>query len=82
MRTYEIPACGGCALVEWKDDLKLDFDMDEEILVFRDKEDLKEKADFALANSKRRKKVQQQGRARVLSEHTYVHRVTAILNRL
>jgi spore maturation protein CgeB len=81
MRSYEIPACGGSALIEWKDDLARDFVSGEEITTFRDPEELAEAAARLLADPSAARKVADAGRARVLAEHTYAHRVGHILAR-
>lgn len=79
MRSYEIPACGGAALVEWKEDLCRDFADGEEVTTFRDPEGLAEAAARLLADPSAARKVADSGRARVLAQHTYAHRVAHIL---
>jgi spore maturation protein CgeB len=79
MRTYEIAACEGCPVVEWKDDLTRDFTPGEDLVTFRDAADLTDTVESLLADRPRARKVAEAARARVLAEHTYVHRVRHIL---
>ncbi|MDS4040569.1 MAG: glycosyltransferase [Candidatus Competibacter sp.] len=81
-RSFEPLACGAVVLNDDLVDLPRCFEPDREILVYRDREELN-----ALVARLRREpgfgtRVAEAGRRRVLAEHTYAHRIRAILNDL
>ncbi len=81
-RSFEPPACGAVVLNDNLVDLPRCFEPGREILVYRNADELN-----ALIARMRREpefasRVAAAGRRRVLAEHTYVHRITAILNDL
>jgi spore maturation protein CgeB len=78
-RPFEIAACGGFCLSEPKKDLGSYFHLGEELVVFEDVEDLKLKLTHYLRHDDERREIAARGRARVLREHTYEHRVREML---
>lgn len=78
-RTFEIAACGGFQLVDERSELHECFRAGEEMVTFENLEDLKNKIDFYLENESERKTLAAKARARVLSEHTFEHRLTEML---
>ncbi|MDG4552986.1 MAG: glycosyltransferase [Candidatus Competibacter sp.] len=81
-RSFEPPACGAVVLNDDLVDLPRCFEPGREILVYRNADELN-----ALIARLRREpefadRVAAAGRRRVLAEHTYAHRITAILNDL
>ena len=81
-RSFEPLACGAVVLNDDLVDLPCSFEPGREILVYRDREELN-----ALVARLRREpgfgtRVAEAGRRRVLAEHTYAHRIRAILNDL
>lgn len=74
-RTFDIPACGAFEIVDYKKNLDMHFKMDEEIVAFRDMRELRSMIDFYLKNEGLRRKIADNGRKRVMDEHTWVHRV-------
>ncbi|QQS55278.1 MAG: glycosyltransferase [Candidatus Competibacteraceae bacterium] len=81
-RSFEPPACGAVVLNDDLVDLPRCFEPGREILVYRNADELNAliarlRREPAFAN-----RVAAAGRRRVLAEHTYVHRITTILNDL
>lgn len=78
-RTFEIMACGGFQLADRRPALEGLFEADKEIIVFDDLNDLRGKAAYYLDNPEERKRIAEQGRQRVLRDHTYEKRMEEML---
>lgn len=78
-RTFEAPACGAFSLVDQRAELKNLFVPDSEVAVFDGAKDLQDKTQYYLAHDDERAAIARRGRERVLDEHTYVHRMQALL---
>ncbi|MFQ5672110.1 MAG: glycosyltransferase [Nitrospinales bacterium] len=78
-RTFEIAACGAFQLVDERSELHECFRAGEEIVTFKNLEDLKNKIGFFLENPNERKTIAARARKRVLSEHTFEHRLKEML---
>ena len=79
-RVYEALACGAFLVVDAQDDVLRLFKDREEVVVFRDMEELREILKYYLENPEERKKIAHRGREKVLREHTYLHRVQTMLD--
>lgn len=79
-RTFEVPACGGFQLVDQVLGLGDLFEPDKEIVVFESEQDLLDKAAYYAQNKKQRQEIAKAGRSRVLTEHTYTHRMKKLLD--
>ena len=78
-RTFEIASCGAFQLVDERNPLPQYFNPDLEMVTFRDLDDLKQKITFYLNRPDLRKEFGARARERVLSEHTYQHRMQTML---
>ena len=74
-RTFDIPACGAFEMVDYKKNVERHFEVDKEIVTFRNINELKSKIDFYLKHDDLRKAISARGKQRVLNEHTWVHRM-------
>jgi spore maturation protein CgeB len=81
-RTFEIAACGGFQIVDWRSELEGLFDVPQELAVVRRAEDIPQQVKFYLEHEDVRQAMAERARQRVLSEHTYVHRLASALNLL
>lgn len=81
-RTFDIPACGAFEIVDYKKKIETHFKIDEEIVTFKNINDLKSKVDFYLKNNELRKAISVRSRQKVLNEHTWVHRIQEVLKHL
>ena len=78
-RTFEIAACKGFQLVDYRSDLINLFHIDNEIIVFRSLDELKDQIDFYLNKPDLRNTISQLSYQRVLKEHTIEHRMEEML---
>jgi spore maturation protein CgeB len=81
-RVFDVPACGAFLLTDLQPSLEALFDVGEEVIAYRDIDEIDDLARFYLRNDSAREAVAAKGRNRVLREHTYRHRVEAIVRRL
>lgn len=77
-RTFELAACGAFQLVDRRGLLPELFD-EGELALFSDMEELLQAIEHFRAHPGERAAVAQRGRARVLAEHTYAHRMRTLL---
>ena len=81
-RTFDILACGASELVDYKKNLEVHFKLGEEIVSFKNNKALFESINYYLDNINSLRNVSDKGRQRVLNEHTWVHRVSRVINTL
>lgn len=74
-RVFDVSACGGFLLSDFRIDLGRLFELDKEIVFYKDLEDLREKILYFLSNQKERERIAERAMKRVLMEHTYLHRM-------
>ncbi|MDR1043614.1 MAG: glycosyltransferase [Candidatus Adiutrix sp.] len=79
-RTFELAAAGALQLVDERPLLAPLFSEGRELAVFRDYRELPDMIDHYLNNPEAGREMGQAARARVLKEHSYRHRLAAILN--
>lgn len=79
-RTFDILACGASELVDYKKNLDIHFEVGKEIAAFKDEKDLLRHIEYYLQNGSLLKDISIRGRQRVLSEHTWDHRVGRIID--
>lgn len=79
-RAFEIAACGGFQLVDYRSELPELFEAGKEIVCFKDIDDLKRKIRYYLNNPDEREEIALSGKERVLREHTYEHRMKRMLD--
>jgi spore maturation protein CgeB len=77
-RTFEVPGCGGFELTEHVPHLERYFEVDEEIAVYQRDDELVDRVGYWLEHEDERAKVAEAGYRRVLADHTYDHRFSAI----
>jgi spore maturation protein CgeB len=77
-RTFELAACGAFQLVDRRLLLPELF-AEDELALFSTMSELKGAVEFYRAHPEKRAEVAAKGRARVLAEHTYVHRMRTLL---
>ena len=81
-RTFDIPAWGAFQMVDYKKNVANHFEIDKEIVTFKDINELKNKIDFYLKNDELRKTISARGKQKVSSEHTWVHRAQDVITAL
>jgi spore maturation protein CgeB len=75
LRDFEAPMSGAFYLVEYMEELEEFFIPGEEIGVYRDREDLVEKARYYLAHDAEREAIRRAGHARAMKEHSWQARL-------
>jgi spore maturation protein CgeB len=79
-RVFDVPAAGGFLLTDYKAQLPELLDVGKAIICYRHPDEIPELASFYLRSSRARAEVISRGRARILQEHTYVHRLRAMVD--
>jgi spore maturation protein CgeB len=77
-RVFEVPATGAFLLTDYKEALFEIFDP-KEVVTYRTLEEARDKLTHYLGYPETRRQVASRTRERILSQHTYVHRVQTIL---
>ena len=77
-RNFEIPGCGGFLLTGDADNLSDYYKDGEEIVIFKNDQDMIEKIKYYLAHEDKRKKIANAGHKRTLKDHTYEERFREI----
>jgi len=77
-RVFDVPACGAFVLTDAREQLPELFEIGKEVAVYKSPDEVGDLIRHYLAHESERKAVAQAGRARVLAEHTYVHRLRAM----
>lgn len=81
-KTYEAAGAGAAVLADHKPALAEHFVLGEELDTYRTVEELRDKVRFYLSHEDARRRLGERGRARVLAEHTYAHRMAQVLRAL
>lgn len=81
-RNFEIPGAGGFLLTQNADNLSDYFKIGEEIAVFEDADDLKDKIFYYLNNEESREKVRISGYNRAVNDHSYEKRFREIFKKI
>ncbi len=80
LRTFDILATGAFELVDYKPQLDSLFKVGEELIYYKDLADLKKLIRFYLNNPEERKRIANNGRAKLLSAHTWKHRISEAIS--
>ena len=78
-RVFDAPAAGGFVLTDFREQLAELFNVGEEVACFGEPGEIPDLVRFYLQHAEVREKMTVKARSRVLAEHTYRHRVAAIL---
>ena len=81
-RVFELAAIGTVQLCDAKADLVRNFEVGNEVVSFRDVRELRARVEELLADPARRASLSGRARARALREHTWRHRLEALLTEL
>jgi spore maturation protein CgeB len=78
-RVFDAPAAGGFLLTDFREQLTELFDVKEEVAHFTDPGEIPDLVRFYLGRPHMRRQMTAKARRRVLAEHTYRHRLAAML---
>lgn len=79
MRVYDVLACGGFLLSQYRPVLEEQFTIGKDLDVFHNPSELAEKIRFYLQHEDQRREMAAHGRETVLQHHTYRHRIRQIM---
>ena len=79
-RMFDAPAAGGFVLTDFREQLAELFRVGEEVACYQEPGEIPELIRFYLKQRQVREKMTAKARQRVLAEHTYRHRVAAMLD--
>ena len=81
-RVFDIPACGGFLLTDYRPALEEIFDIKKDIAVYHSAEEARELAEYYLKRPAERRKMSERARVKIIETHTYKHRVDAIFEKM
>ena len=81
-RNFEVPGCRATLLTDYVAGLEDYFALEEEVVCFRTRAELTGRCRELLSNDRVRESIAEAGYARVLREHTYVHRFNDVFGAL
>ncbi|MBI9111643.1 glycosyltransferase [Maridesulfovibrio ferrireducens] len=81
-RIFDVPACGGFILTDYREQMENLFEPDSEIISYSNVKEIPQIMERCLGDKKMREKVSAAARKRILSEHTYEHRLLSILDKM
>ncbi|MCM8800415.1 MAG: glycosyltransferase [Candidatus Omnitrophica bacterium] len=80
MRDFEVTACGAFLLTDYVNGLEDFFKINQEIVCFKDKDELRELINFYLRDPQKRQEISMRGQQRAYLEHTYVQRMKELIS--
>ncbi|MEP6921678.1 MAG: glycosyltransferase [bacterium] len=78
MRLFEATGVGACMLTDWKANLSELFELDSEVVTYRDADECVEQAQYLLEHESERRSIAAAGQRRTLRDHTFDHRAAQI----
>lgn len=78
-RVFEVAACQNLILTKWVPDLELQFDPYEEVVVYRDWDEIPLVFRSLMYDPYRAEEIAMKARQRVLGHHTYTHRIQTMV---
>lgn len=78
-RPFDVSACGAFLLTDYRSELGNLFKLGEEIICYRDKEELKELVRYFFGHPEERQEIAQRAKMRVLRDHTFEKRISEML---
>ena len=81
-RVFDVPAAGAFVLTDWRAQMDDLFTPGQEVIFYREPEEVPELIRYYLARPDARKRIAEAARKRVLKEHTYAHRLQNLIARM
>ena len=79
-RAFEIAACGGFQMINFRQGLKQLFEIDKEVVAFNNFNELSEKIDYYLEHDSERNTIALAGKERTHRDHTYGKRLQLLID--
>lgn len=80
MRDFEVTGCGAFLLTDYVNGLENFFKINQEIVCYKNKAELKELINFYLKYPQKRQEIAIKGQQRAYLQHTYVHRMKELIS--
>ena len=81
-RIFDVPCAGAFVLTDWREQMDELFTPGKEVIFYREPGETPELIRHYLAKPNERARIAAAARARVLAEHTYVHRLQTLAARM
>ena len=81
-RIFEVPAGGGMLLTQYHEGVEDYFEIDKEIITFRDSDEFCQKAKFLIRNPKISRAIAEKGHNRFIKEHDSIIRLQKTLEKI
>jgi len=81
-RIFQVCLAGGFLLTEYVPGIEEYFEVDKEIVCFRDADEMAEKIDYYIQHDEERQAIAQSGWKRAISEYTSFHMVSKVFNQI
>ena len=79
-RVFDVPACGAFVLTDYREQVEELFELNREIVCFKDQEEIPDLIRYYLKHPEKREAVSQAARERIFRDHTYDHRMKSVLD--
>ena len=81
-RVFDIPACGGFILTDYRGQLEEQFEIGKEIVCYKDIDEVSDLVSFYLKNNYAREKIVKNAFKRITRDHTYKSRMNVMINKM
>jgi spore maturation protein CgeB len=81
-RVFDVPACGSFLLTDYRRQLEQVFEPGREVVCYSSIEEIEDLTAYYVQHEHERRQIAARAHARVLQEHTYVHRLTRLVERM
>jgi spore maturation protein CgeB len=78
-RVFDVPACTAFLLTDYQEQIDELFTVGEEVICYKEPDEIGELVKYYLNHESKRKQIAEKGYERVIRDHTYVSRVTGIV---
>ena len=80
-RPFEVAGCGAMFMTDHvREDIKRACRVGEEVVLFKDEHELREKIQYYLKHDAEREKIARAGYSRTVAEHTYYNRIKQLID--
>lgn len=79
MRVFDVLACRAFLLTDYRRDLGELFSLGEEVVCYRDLDELRRLAEYYLKHEDQRLEIARKGEERILKDHTYKRRMATLV---
>ncbi len=81
-RVFDVPACRSFLLTDYRRQIENMFEIDKEVVCYNHPDEIKDLISFYLRHPTHRQSIAAKAYTRVLEEHTYMHRITMLLDHM